>query len=124
MPINPVDAPVTLDLNLREPPGHSIRSRRPTLRPGAAAPAALVPAAPAEEALQPAEAKPQEGAHVAETAPSPPKLKFSTDEETGKAVVALVDEAGNVVRQMPSAEALKVAEQIGRYQGMFVDLKV
>ena len=31
---------------------------------------------------------------------------------------------GRVLRQMPSEEAIKVAEAIGRFQGMFVNLKV
>jgi uncharacterized FlaG/YvyC family protein len=39
-------------------------------------------------------------------------------------VVALVDPDGQVVRQMPTEEALEVAKAIGRFQGMFVDLKV
>jgi flagellar protein FlaG len=52
-------------------------------------------------------------------------LKFTTDEKTGKNIVSLIDPVdGRVLRQMPSDEALKVAEAIGRFQGMFVDLKV
>lgn len=51
-------------------------------------------------------------------------LKFSSDEETGKAVVALVDPvSGEVLRQMPSEEALEVAKAIGRFQGMLIDTK-
>jgi len=52
-------------------------------------------------------------------------MRIHVDQDTGKTVVELVNpESGQVLRQMPSDEALKVAEAIGRFQGMFVDLKV
>lgn len=52
-------------------------------------------------------------------------LKFSTDKDTGKAVVSLVDPtSGEVLCQMPTEEAIEVAKAIGRFQGMFVNLKV
>jgi flagellar protein FlaG len=51
-------------------------------------------------------------------------LRFSVDQDTGKTVVSLLDPEGQVLRQMPSEEALEVAKAIGRFQGMFVDLKV
>jgi flagellar protein FlaG len=53
-----------------------------------------------------------------------PSLRFSVDQDTGKTVVSLLDPEGQVLRQMPSEEALEVAKAIGRFQGMFVDLKV
>jgi flagellar protein FlaG len=56
--------------------------------------------------------------------PSRPSLRFSVDQDTGKTVVALLDQEGQVVRQMPTEEALEVAKAIGRFQGMFVNLKV
>jgi flagellar protein FlaG len=55
---------------------------------------------------------------------SGPSLRFSVDQDTGKTVVSLLDPEGQVLRQMPSEEALEVAKAIGRFQGMFVDLKV
>jgi flagellar protein FlaG len=58
------------------------------------------------------------------TLPNGPSLRFHVDQDTGKTVVALVDPDGQVVRQMPTEEALEVAKAIGRFQGMFVDLKV
>jgi flagellar protein FlaG len=68
----------------------------------------------------------------AQAAPPPPKptqsesqMRFHVDQDTGKTVVALVDpENGEVIRQFPTAEALEVAKEIGRFQGMFVNLKV
>jgi flagellar protein FlaG len=136
MPMNPIDAPAALDLRLRET-AVGVNSKRPTAtktqtqpEPGAVAPAAPVSAAAvsAAELLQ-AEGQVQQEAPEQHqpTVPLPTtmNLKFSTDEKTGKNVVALVDPTdGKVLRQFPSDEALKVAEAIGRFQGMFVDLKV
>jgi len=52
-------------------------------------------------------------------------MRIHVDQDTGKTVVAIVNpEDGAILRQMPSQEALQVAKAIGRYQGMFVDLKV
>lgn len=52
-------------------------------------------------------------------------MRIHVDQDTGKTVVSLVNpDSGQVLRQMPSAEALEVAKAIGRYQGMFVNLKV
>jgi flagellar protein FlaG len=69
---------------------------------------------------------PAKGPHVTEvkeTAES--QMRFHVDQDTGKTVIALVDPAnGEVIRQFPTAEALEVAKQIGRFQGMFVNLKV
>lgn len=113
MPMNPIDAPIALDLRLRESAGGAAKPKKNSVP----APAAPPPEAPEHEA-------------VADDAPPAPaaaglNLKFSTDEATGKSVVALVDPVdGRVLRQMPSEEAIKVAEAIGRFQGMFVDLKV
>lgn len=58
------------------------------------------------------------------TLPTGPSLRFHVDQDTGKTVVALLDNEGQILRQMPTEEALEVAKAIGRYQGMFVDLKV
>lgn len=69
-------------------------------------------------------------AQAAPPAPKPPpqsesQMRFHVDQDTGKTVVALVDpDNGEVLRQFPTAEALEVAKEIGRFQGMFVNLKV
>lgn len=61
----------------------------------------------------------------AKAAQSESQMRFHVDQDTGKTVVALVDpENGEVLRQFPTAEALEVAKEIGRFQGMFVNLKV
>jgi flagellar protein FlaG len=56
--------------------------------------------------------------------PASETLRFSVDKDTGKTVAELVDHEGQVLRQMPTEEALQVAKAIGRFQGMFVNLKV
>jgi flagellar protein FlaG len=63
------------------------------------------------------------------TPPEPPpkeaaQMRFHVDQDTGKTVVALVDPNGQVLRQVPTQEALQVAKEIGKFQGMFVNLKV
>jgi len=53
------------------------------------------------------------------------QMRFHVDQDTGMTVVALVDpDNGQVLRQVPTEEALEVAKAIGKYQGMFVNLKV
>ncbi len=45
-------------------------------------------------------------------------LNFSIDEETGKTVVKVMDTQTNeVIRQIPSAEAIDIARTIGKIQG-------
>lgn len=73
-------------------------------------------------ALDPAQKAAAEKAQ--QQAAAEPSLRFSVDQDTGKTVVSFVDQEGQVLRQMPSEEALEVAKAIGRFQGMFVDLKV
>lgn len=114
MPMNPMEAPAALDVRLRDNAG-GVKQKRATVP----APAAVPPAETTEVESQP---QTQEAATPPQAAAN---LKFSVDEKTGKSVVSLVDPAnGKVLRQMPNEEALKVAEAIGRFQGMFVDLKV
>ena len=50
-------------------------------------------------------------------------MRFHIDKDTGKAVAALVDANGHVMRQVPSEEALELAKAIGRFQGLFVNRK-
>jgi flagellar protein FlaG len=112
--MNPMDAPAALELRVRENAG-GVKPKRATVPAPAVAPPAEAPDEPTAEET----AAPQQPPAAAMN------LKFSVDEKTGKSVVALVDPVnGKVLRQMPSDEALKVAEAIGRFQGMFVDLKV
>lgn len=130
MPINPIDSPA-LDFALRESPPALARIR-PNSGPVPAAPATGVnlPSAgtAADSGTDPAAPEqtpdsPQAATAKQSLAPNY-NLKFSSDQETGKAVVALVDPAsGEVLRQMPSEEALQVAKAIGRFQGVLIDTK-
>jgi len=127
MPINPLDGPKPQELVARDVSGSAGRVRRATS--GAVDRPAAVPSG-AEGAEQHRSADKQAQQTQIETTKQPPpsaamNLKFSTDKDTGKAVVSLVDPtSGEVLRQMPTEEAIEVAKAIGRYQGMFVDLKV
>jgi flagellar protein FlaG len=51
-------------------------------------------------------------------------LRFHVDKDSGKTIAELVDPQGQVLRQMPTEEALEIAKAIGKFQGMFVNLKV
>jgi flagellar protein FlaG len=112
MPLKSIDALAATDLRPRENTG-SLKSRQPTM------PAPAVPPPPDAPKQPPADGAPQQPPAAAMN------LKFSRDEKTGKNVVAVIDPVdGRVLRQMPTDEALKVAEAIGRFQGMFVNRKV
>ena len=65
-----------------------------------------------------------EAAPQTPASPANPSLRFHVDQDTGKTVAELVNAEGQVVRQMPTEEALQIAKAIGKFQGMFVDLKV
>jgi flagellar protein FlaG len=78
-----------------------------------------------EEQPRAAEQRQQEAAETQTQAhPQNPMLRFHVDQDTGKTIAELVDMEGQVLRQMPTEEALEIAKAIGKYQGMFVDLKV
>jgi len=90
-----------------------------------ARPLPVPPASASErEAAQPT---PAASADAPLAAPSPAAmgLRFQVDAETGKTIVSVVDPAnGEVIRQMPSEEALATAKALGKLEGAFVDLKV
>jgi hypothetical protein len=49
-------------------------------------------------------------------------LEFSVDEGSGKTVVKLVDtETNTVLRQYPTKEALAIAKDIDRFQGLLIN---
>jgi len=104
------------------------QARRPSQRPAqpdkpnvSSAPNNTPATAEAEQAKK-AEQSATEGA--TQSAAQNPSLRFHVDQDTGKTVAELVDPNGQVLRQMPTEEALEIAKAIGKYQGMFVDLKV
>lgn len=52
-------------------------------------------------------------------------LEFSIDEASGKVVVKVIaTETGEVVRQLPSAEALKIADSLQNAHSLLFDAKV
>ena len=119
MAIKPIDANPGIDL-VREAAASAANSRY-SQRPPARTPES---AATAVKAAQPSAAPAVEKPKAPAPAPSP-NMRIHVDQDTGKTVVELVNpESGQVLRQMPSDEALEVAKAIGRFQGMFVDLKV
>jgi flagellar protein FlaG len=124
MAIKPIEAPTGIDL-VRAASASAASSRN-----SQRSPARSPEARPAQEAQQPQQVAVTDqqaagGARQNSAAPVSPNMRIHVDQDTGKTVVAIVNpEDGAVLRQVPSAEALDIAKAIGRYQGMFVNLKV
>jgi flagellar protein FlaG len=76
------------------------------------------------EAEKKAQQKQSESQEQTASAPVNPSLRFHVDKDSGKTIAELVDPEGQVLRQMPTEEALEIAKAIGKFQGMFVNLKV
>lgn len=52
-------------------------------------------------------------------------LEFSTDEESGKLVVKIIaSDTGELVRQLPSEEALRIARSLSDVSSLLFDAKV
>lgn len=52
-------------------------------------------------------------------------LEFSTDEESGKVVVKVIaSETGELIRQLPSEEALRIANSLSDVNSLLFDAKV
>lgn len=52
-------------------------------------------------------------------------LEFSTDEESGKIVVKVIaSETGELIRQLPSEEALRIANSLSDVDSLLFDAKV
>ncbi|MCL1141696.1 flagellar protein FlaG [Shewanella gaetbuli] len=52
-------------------------------------------------------------------------LKFSVDEDSGKQVIKVQDiESGDIIRQIPSEEALKLAEKLSEVSGILMKIEV
>ncbi|WP_194788010.1 flagellar protein FlaG [Pseudomonas sp. UFMG81] len=52
-------------------------------------------------------------------------LEFSTDEESGKIVVKVIaSETGELIRQLPSEEALRIAHSLSDVKSVLFDAKV
>jgi flagellar protein FlaG len=101
----------------------AIWARRVATRPESSAPnAAAEPTRPKSEQQQ-AQPNPAEQ-QARDMIQASNSMRFKVDQESGKTVAELVDPDGQVLRQMPTEEALDLAKAIGKYQGMFVNLKV
>lgn len=56
--------------------------------------------------------------------PSMPAVQFAEDPESGKVIARVVNpDTGDLVRQIPSEDALALARALGRLQGVFVEQK-
>lgn len=54
-----------------------------------------------------------------------PAVQFTTDAESGRVVVRVVNpDTGELVRQLPSEDALALARALGKLQGVFLEQKV
>ena len=52
-------------------------------------------------------------------------LQFSVDEETGRTVVTVRDSnTGEIVRQIPDAEALRLAQTLGSQRNALIDISI
>ena len=50
-----------------------------------------------------------------------PAIEFSTDQDSGKTIVKVIDnETQTVLRQIPSTEALEISKSLDRLQGLLV----
>ena len=53
------------------------------------------------------------------------ELRFRVDEQTGRTVVTVRDSAtGEVVRQIPNDEALRLARSLGNQPNVLVDISI
>jgi flagellar protein FlaG len=123
MAMNSIDAKSGLELVHSKALQSAARHSRPPM----AAPetAVAVPGVDAdkvktEQAKSPAE---QVQNHI--PLPNAESLRFRVDKDSGKTVAEIVDTAGEVLRQMPTEEALERAKSLEKLQqGMIVNLKV
>jgi len=101
---------------------------------GGAPPAAAVPqpdATPQTSSSNSAASAPstqqvQEAAKLLEryVQPKANALQFSVDSSTGSTVVRVVDSStGDLVRQIPSEEVIRIAESIDQFQGLMGKIK-
>jgi len=52
-------------------------------------------------------------------------LHFSVDQETGRTVVTVRDSStGEIIRQIPDAEALRIAQSLGNQPGTLIDISI
>jgi flagellar protein FlaG len=52
-------------------------------------------------------------------------LQFSVDQETGRTVVTVRDSStGEVIRQIPDVEAIRIAQSLGAHPGTLLDVTI
>ena len=97
---------------------------------GAGTPPAAATSAPQvsqqQQAPAPTAQQVQEAAKAVERVVQPKAnaLQFSVDQSTGQTVVRIVDGGtGDVIRQIPSEEILKIAQSIDQFQGILGKVK-
>jgi flagellar protein FlaG len=123
MAINSIDAKAGLELVHSK----ALQSNARHTRPPAAAPdtAQAVPGVDAEKAKTEQPKTPTESEQHQILLPSAEVLRFRVDKDSGKTVAELVDSAGEILRQMPTEEALALAKSLEKLQqGLIVNLKV
>ncbi len=55
----------------------------------------------------------------------PRGLEFELSEETSRVITRVIDrESGEVIRQIPAEEVIKIAEQLEKMQGQMISLEV
>jgi flagellar protein FlaG len=127
MAINPIDAKAGLELVHSKALQSSSRySRPPTAAPDTAqaVPGVDSEQIKAEQSRTQAEAEQQQQPHQIQLS-SAETLRFRVDKDSGKTVAELVDSAGEILRQMPTEEALELAKSLEKLQqGLIVNLKV
>jgi flagellar protein FlaG len=125
MAINPIDAKAGLELVHSKALQSNTRYSRPPT--AASETAQAVPGVDAEkvkteQSKSAAESEQQQ--HQIQLS-SAETLRFRVDKDSGKTVAELVDSAGEILRQMPTEEALELAKSLQKLQqGMIVNLKV
>jgi len=97
----------------------------PTTLPESLVPPAAAPVTPVssadEAALQPDERELQEAIALlnVNVRAWSTHLKFEIDDEAGRVVVKVIDsQSGDVVRQLPSEEAIEMSRSLGRLQDL------
>jgi len=103
---------------------------QPTERPAAKPVEAVEPTTPARESADSGLSEAEKVKNALKDiekflASSRRNLEFSTDEESGRIVVKVIaSETGELIRQLPSEEALKIAHSLSDVNSLLFDAKV
>ncbi len=101
-----------------------VQSAAPVARSGSFETAAAAPAAVKPDPVKPDQVKDAVQQIEKFTQNIAQNLKFSVDEDTGKTVVKIVDtQTQEVIRQIPSEEAISIARTLDKVQGLLLNGK-